>query len=129
MYETRSPDAAANARLAPTGEAHDAGLAPSLHCETLEVDGRAIVTLRGELDLASSPELLRQLQLLLNQPITTLTLDLADLSFIDSSGLGTLCRVRQDAEDRGIALDLHRVPDHARRVLEITGLTQLFTIG
>src|SRR4249919_633068 len=117
MHETQSPDAAANARLAPTGEAHDPGLAPSLHCETLEVDGRAVVTLRGELDLASSPELQRQLQLLLNRPVTTLTLDLADLSFIDSSGLGALCQVRQDAEDRGIALDLHRVPAHARRVL------------
>jgi anti-sigma B factor antagonist len=129
MYETHSPDVAANARLAPTGEAHDAGLAPSLHCETLDVDGRAVVTLRGELDLASSPELLRQLQLLLNRPVTTLTLDLADLSFIDSSGLGALCRVRQDAADRGIALDLHRVPAHARRVLDITGLTPLFTMG
>jgi anti-sigma B factor antagonist len=129
MYETQRRDAAANARLAPTGEAHDPGLAPSLHCETLDVDGRVVVTLRGELDLASSPQLLRQLQLLLSQPVTSLTIDLADLSFIDSSGLGTLCRVRQDAIDRGIALDLQRVPPHARRVLEITGLTPLFTIG
>jgi anti-sigma B factor antagonist len=129
MYETQSPDAVENARLAPTGEAHDAGLAPSLRCETADVDGGVVVTLRGELDLASSPELLRQLQLLLNRPITTLTLDLADMSFIDSSGLGALCVVRQEAEDRGIALNLNRVPAHARRVLEITGLTQLFTIG
>lgn len=129
MYETQSPDAVANARLAPTGAADDPGLAPSLHFETSEVDGRAVVTLRGELDLASSPELLRQLQLLVDRPLTTLTLDLAGLSFIDSSGLGALCRVRQDAEDRGIALDLNRVPANARRVLEITGLTPLFTIG
>jgi anti-sigma B factor antagonist len=128
-YKTQSPDAAANARLAPTGEAHDPGLAPSLHCETLDVDGCVVVTLRGELDLASAPELLRQLQLLLNRPVTSLTLDLADLSFIDSSGLGTLCQVRQDAMDRAIPLDLQRVPPHARRVLEITGLTPLFTIG
>jgi anti-sigma B factor antagonist len=128
MYDTESPDLGSTARTTPPG-ARGAGLDPSLVCDTLEVDGRAVVTLRGELDLATAPDLLRTLQHLLDQRITALTLDLADLSFIDSSGLGTLCRVLADAQERGATLELDRVPDHARRVLEITGLTELFSLG
>lgn len=129
MYETHSPDAAVDPVPDPAGPVHEAGLSPSLVSETSVADGRAVVTLRGELDLASSPELLRRLHLLLDRPVTSLTLDLADLTFIDSSGLGTLCHALQEAEDQGITLTLDRVPDHARRVLEITGLTKRFNLA
>jgi anti-anti-sigma factor len=129
VYETQSPDAVGDPVPAQAGPAHEAGLSPSLVCETVTVDDRAVVTLRGELDLASSPELLRRLQVLITRPVSTLRLDLADLTFIDSSGLGTLCHALEDAEAQGITLGLDRVPDHARRVLEITGLTKRFNLS
>ncbi len=130
MYETGSPDVAPIPQPAPRGAGLGAaGLDPSLTYDTVEVDGAAVVTLRGDLDLASAPELLRQLQSLVARPVTSVTVDLAGLAFLDSSGLGTLCRAQQEAEGRGIAFALDRVPSHARRVLEITGLSRQFHLA
>jgi anti-sigma B factor antagonist len=104
-------------------------LEPTLRCNisTDEADG-VVVSLHGELDLAAAPELLRQLQAMLAEPVTSVTLDLDALEFIDSSGLGVLCQVQQVTQDRGIRLELVRVPRHARRVLEVTGLTETFNL-
>ena len=124
MYETDSPGAATG----PKQGAPDPALDAPLTYDVLEADGRAVVSLRGELDLASSPELLRQLHVLIRRPTTAITLDLDGLSFIDSSGLGVLCRVHQETAEANVAFTLDRVPDHARRVLEITGLTELFEV-
>jgi anti-anti-sigma factor len=47
---------------------------------------------------------------------------------MDSSGLNVLTRVRAAAEDHGMRLTLRRVPDQARRILELTRMTEMFRI-
>jgi anti-anti-sigma regulatory factor len=65
-------------------------LTPMLRAEVFpQSDGGHRVYLRGELDLLSREELLDALR----GPM--LILDLADLSFIDASGIGTILEVRQ----------------------------------
>jgi anti-anti-sigma factor len=90
-----------------------------------EPDG-VVLALRGELDLASAPELQRQLLALVARPVDALTLDLAGLDFLDSSGLGALYRTRQAADEVGIPLRLRAVPDHVLRVLDVTAMAPLF---
>jgi anti-sigma B factor antagonist len=119
MYEPQSPETPG-----PGGN-----LEPTLRSDVAAENGAVVVALRGELDLAAAPELLRQLQAKLAEPVSALTLDLEGLEFIDSSGLGVLCQVQEDADARGIPLELVRVPHHARRVLEVTGLTEMFTLS
>ena len=58
----------------------------------------------------------------------TVTLDLAALTFMDSSGLNVLNRVRVAADDHGIKLTLRNVRDQVHRVLEVTNMSELFTI-
>src|SRR5262245_60426894 len=99
-----------------------------LCAETDRHDDRIVVYVRGELDLASSPALVRRLLELMNQQIDTLTLDLAGLEFIDSSALAALNTVHTSAQDRQIAFTLASVPPHARRVLDLTGLTEHFNL-
>lgn len=119
MYETQGAETP-----------HPGGnLDPVFHTEVSEDAGRATVTLNGELDLASAPELLRQLQDVLSGAPASVILDLGELTFVDSSGLGVLCQTRQEAQDRGIDLRLEQVPPHARRVLEVTGLTATFNLA
>jgi len=86
------------------------------------------VTLRGELDLATSSDLQRELLAVLARDVAGLTLDLAELEFLDSSGLGALYRTRQTAEARGIPFRLVAVPEHVVRVLEVTAMTPLFDL-
>jgi anti-sigma B factor antagonist len=87
-----------------------------------------VMVLRGELDLASAPELQRELLALLDRPVGSLTLDLGGLTFLDSSGLGALYRAHQEAEEGGVTLRLQAVPDHVMQVLDVTAMASLFDL-
>jgi len=97
-------------------------------CQVIRESGCVVASMHGELDLASSAELQRQLLDALAQYDEPLVLDLADVSFLDSSGLAVLYRAQQEAEARGIPMLLRAVPPHAHRVLEVTGMTSLFEL-
>ena len=58
----------------------------------------------------------------------TLIIDMAALTFIDSSAISALIKLRAKAEDSGKKLTLTRVPHRVLRVLEIAGLGTVFTI-
>jgi anti-sigma B factor antagonist len=86
-----------------------------------------VIEVSGELDLASAPALLDRLEAALDLAQgTTVTLDLADLDFVDSSGLHALDRARILVGERAMAFALASVPDGARRVLEVSSMEQLF---
>ena len=91
-------------------------------------DGRVVVSMRGELDLAAAPALQRELLALVGRPVAALTLNLGDLTFLDSSGLGALYRTRLAADERAIPLRLEAVPDHVMRVLDVTAMAPLFDL-
>ncbi|HSO95120.1 MAG TPA: STAS domain-containing protein [Acidimicrobiia bacterium] len=95
-----------------------------------EESGTWILAVTGEIDVATSPELRRELHQLADREPTQLVLDLEGVSFIDSSGLGVLVGVlkRLREEDRGDILVLEGLQEPVRKVFDITGLTELFTI-
>ena len=91
-------------------------------------DGPRIVKVRGEVDLATAPDLETTVRKVLDDAPRGVDLDLRDLTFIDSSGLRALVAVSKDASARGLPLALRNVPRHARRVLELTGLDAWFDV-
>jgi anti-sigma B factor antagonist len=94
---------------------------------THEGDGaRVLVT--GEMDLATAPDFERQVVALLELPVASVTLDLAGLDFIDSSGLRALVAIHEAADEHRVTMTLHSVPEQARSVLEITNLAARFAI-
>jgi anti-anti-sigma factor len=82
-------------------------------------NGRStLLTVRGELDLASAPSLERALAAQARRAVPLL-LDLRGLSFIDAFGLGVLLRADADARRQGIELKL--IPgDAATRLLKLS---------
>lgn len=80
------------------------------------------VLVRGELDLATAPAVPQRAIALLSPTISRLTVDLEELTFVDSSGLAALLTLRDLAETRGISWSLVSVPRQARLVIELTGL-------
>lgn len=85
---------------------------------------RTVVTVVGELDIATSDTLCTvAMEALALDGCRTLALDLTDLSFIDSSGLGVLVQLRNAARSREISFALENVPPIAARVIEVAGLT------
>ncbi|WP_375501134.1 STAS domain-containing protein [uncultured Jatrophihabitans sp.] len=88
-----------------------------------QTDGVVTLRLSGSLDEADVTPTLRQARELLRPAGThTLIVDLAEVAFIDSSGLGLLVSLRQLAEDRGAHFALRQVPERVTRLLHLTGL-------
>ena len=62
----------------------------------------------------------------LDSDLTCIVLDLSDVTFIDSSGLGTLVRLLSGLRARGGDLHLCNVPEVASKALKLTNLHTLF---
>jgi len=101
-----------------------------LECEIGEVDRDLprTVQVRGEIDLATAPDLESTIRKVLDDAPRGVDLDLQNLTFIDSSGLRSLVAISKDASARGLPLALRNVPRHAQRVLELTGLDAWFDV-
>jgi anti-sigma B factor antagonist len=89
-------------------------------------DGAVVITVAGEIDIASAPGLRDALAEAMRRPPRTLTVDLAQVSFIDSSGLDALSWVKRAAP--GTEVVLASPSRQCRRILEISGLDQVFTL-
>lgn len=87
------------------------------------------IHVRGEIDLATAPELETQIRAAFDGGPSTLVIDLGGLTFIDSSGLRVLVALSNEAGERGAALVLRNVPRHAQRVFDLTGLAEFFGIA
>ena len=91
--------------------------------DTDERDDRVVVTPRGELDMASAPELEQALMPRL-QDGRWVVLDLRPLDFIDSSGLRVVVGAHRAAEERGGRFTCVRgTPGSTvHRIVEIAGI-------
>jgi anti-sigma B factor antagonist len=85
-----------------------------------------VVTVRGEVDLATASELESSVQRAFAVAPESVLLDLGGLTFIDSSGLRVLVSLSNEARAREAKLALRNVPRHAERVLDLTGLSEFF---
>jgi anti-anti-sigma factor len=95
------------------------------HCDVVFRDEHAVISVHGDVDLATAPALLREAFATLALPISALTMDLEGTTFLDSSGLDVLLQVQRRGRELGITVGLEAVPRQALRVIEITGLTEL----
>lgn len=99
----------------------------TLTCPTTPVDGRAVVDVRGDVDLMSADRLRQALaQAVAVSP--HVTVDLTEVGFIDSSGLSALVWGHRQAEEAGGSLQLRRPSPMLRRLLELTRLETILTI-
>jgi anti-sigma B factor antagonist len=93
---------------------------------TVEDTEVAVISLSGELDIASAPQLEERIQSLVDAGHTRLIVDLADLTFCDSTGIGTLVRANNDCLNLGGYLRLAAPNRHVARVLAVVGLLNTF---
>jgi anti-sigma B factor antagonist len=93
-------------------------------------DGHTLTfTLSGELDLGSATELRDTVgRELATHDSNAIVLTLAQVTFLDSSGLGCLVSLHKDATEQGKTFRLQSLPDGARRIIELGGLAPLFAL-
>jgi anti-anti-sigma factor len=84
------------------------------------------VALGGDLDMAAAFKLEPAVErLLAADDVQSLELDLADVAFVDSAGLGAILAIRERTHRAGIEIAIARPSDPVRRLLELTGNRQL----
>jgi anti-sigma B factor antagonist len=95
---------------------------------TLDDDkGQTILRLKGHLGLDSSPALRDQLLgMLQGQPPKAVMVDLAELSYIDASGVATLLEALKVARHHKSTLCLTGLQGRPLHLLEVTGVLPLF---
>jgi anti-sigma B factor antagonist len=87
--------------------------------------GAITVRLFGEIDVANTAALTEALEAV-SEPGRRLVLDMAGVTFIDSSGINVLLRVASWAGERHDGLSVGDASANVRKILEILGLTDHF---
>jgi len=88
---------------------------------------RITVAVGGEIDHYSGQRLFEYVLGTMRDLDPRLTVDLAEVTFMDCGGLRVLLALRSQARLRGVHLDVVSASAPVRRVLEILGLDTLFT--
>ena len=93
----------------------------------IERDGdTAVVKCRGRLVLGTSEELYQAVKPLLPQT-KVVVVDLAELTYVDSMGLGTLVRLYASSRQEGCEFKLLHLGKQLRNVLKMTNLLSVFS--
>ena len=85
----------------------------------------AVVKCRGRLVAGTTEELYQQAKELLPQTKVVIV-DLADLTYVDSTGLGTLVRLYTCARQQGCEFKLLHLGKQLRNLLKLTNLLAVF---
>ena len=91
-------------------------------------DGRAVLSVAGEVDLQSAPELRERLIALYHEGERVVVLDMSDVAFLDSTGLGVIVAALKRFRASGGDLVLRRPAERERKLLDLTGLSEIFQI-
>jgi anti-sigma B factor antagonist len=103
---------------------------PTIRYEPTDPDGLVVATLTGELDLDRADEVRDSLAATSGRPgCRYLRVDVSDLDFIDSYGLGALVSARNSAAAHGVTLTLAEPSPPVRKAIEVTGLGHVFGLG
>jgi anti-anti-sigma factor len=98
---------------------------------TISADRSGITHIRvaGEVDIATAPQITDTVHEAITAGAREVLLDMAEVTFLDSTGIGALLQIKHAAADHDVALGL--VDPHPRvvRVLQLTGLLDVLQDG
>jgi len=89
---------------------------------------RYVLTVSGEVDLATSPDLDAAIIAALDSGAGSIVVDLTEVSFMDSSGLGVIVRGLKRCREADKDLDLVITNERVLKVFGITGIDQVIPI-
>ncbi len=92
------------------------------------LDDYTVLRLDGRLDLNGSAQLKERIGEISGSPNVNLVLDLRDVSFINSSGLGALVSISRDMRMSNRRMALCNLATYVQEVFEITRLSHAFDI-
>jgi anti-sigma B factor antagonist len=95
-----------------------------------DVDGASIVVLEGRIVLGEESQSLREkLKDLLAEGKKTIILNMSQVEYIDSTGLGTLVASQVSAKTQGASLKLSNLGKKFSELLQLTRLLTVFEVS
>ena len=91
--------------------------------------GTRTLSIVGELDIATTPQLEQEVEQALREGARAIAIDLAGLSFIDSTGLRMFLRLNELAGAGGWRLTMTRPSEQVKKVLRVTGTSSELPIA
>jgi anti-anti-sigma factor len=103
---------------------------PGFRIETSGTGTEPAIELGGELDDGTATRLAEACTRALDDPrCGRLTLDLGEISFIDSAGIRAIIQLERATRDRGVELVVLPPPEPVTELLRIAGVSNRFAIG
>lgn len=125
MTSTNAPSSPAWLRRQPACHGRGQARPPVLQAIAAQADGRAVLTLAGEIDLTTTDLVRDAAARCLEQRPACLALDLGSLTFCDCAGVRTLQWTLRQATAAHAAFRLTTPRPQIRRVLTLTGADDL----
>jgi anti-sigma B factor antagonist len=90
--------------------------------------GVGVITVRGDMDVYTSPQLRQEILNALGRGLTHLVVDLDEVIHVDSTALGVLIGGKKRATEQNGDLTLICANKRTRRIFELTTLVRVFEI-
>lgn len=87
-----------------------------------------VLYLIGQLDLSMAPYFRSIVDPLVNRADQSLTLNLRDLRYIDSTGLGIFISILKTREEAGAPFYIEEVSPKIKRLLDLTGISKFLRV-
>lgn len=100
----------------------------ALELNVSEGDGRATVSVKGEVDLSSAPQLRDAILKAAKTVKSELAVELSGVVYMDSSGVATLVEGLKASRDPGRTFVLLSPSQQVMKVLQLSRLDAVFTI-
>src|SRR6266536_3611486 len=96
--------------------------------ETAERQGASVLSLRGEIDVYTAPQLRQRIVDLVDGGATNIVVDMTNVEFLDSTGLGVLVEGLKRVKSNDGTLAIVATQDKILKIFDITGLNKAFPI-
>jgi len=87
-----------------------------------------VIALDGDIDMARIPELHAAVEAYGASTAVDIVVDLTEVDFMDSTGLGTMTRLRSEAKARGGVITIRNPNPQVSRAISIAGLGQVLNL-
>jgi anti-sigma B factor antagonist len=99
-----------------------------LKVEARRTDGAVVLEVGGEVDVQTAPALRDALEALDEAAESVVVVDMTEVEFLDSTGLGVLVSALQRARTRDARLGLVIAQERVLKLFNVTGLSEEFEI-
>ncbi|MBU8915039.1 anti-sigma factor antagonist [Neobacillus sp. 114] len=91
-------------------------------------ENEVVVKAAGEIDAFTAPKLREELALLADGKNKVITVNLKDVTYLDSTGLGVFVGLFKQLKNNGGELRLIEMSERLKRLFQITGLSHVMEI-